>query len=76
MATIDDLGKSITEMSRSELQALILERRTGLRTKIERSNPSKSKKVVKPKKTISLESLINGMTKADKAKLIAELGAM
>lgn len=76
MATIDNLGKSITEMSSAELQALILARRTGLRTKLERPNPTKSKKTEKPKKTINLESLINGMSKDDKAKLIAELGAM
>ena len=76
MATIDNLGKSITEMSSVELQALILSRRTGLRTKLERPNPTKSKKSDKPKKTINLESLINGMTKEDKLKLIAELGSM
>lgn len=75
MATIDNLCKSISEMSRAEVQALILERRTNLRTKPDK--PARAtKQSNKPKKTINLESLINGMTKEDKAKLIAELGAM
>jgi hypothetical protein len=74
MATIDNLCKSILEMTKEEIMALILERRQGLRTKVEKQ-PRQTKPKAKPK-TINLESLINGMSKSEKAKLLAELGAM
>jgi hypothetical protein len=74
MATIDNLCLSILEMPRDQVMALILERRQNLRTKPDKQ-PSKAKSKAKPK-TINLESLINGMSKEAKMKLIAELGAM
>lgn len=61
-------------MPRDQVMALILERRQNLRTKPDKQ-PSKTKTKAKPK-TINLESLINGMSKEAKMKLIAELGAM
>jgi hypothetical protein len=76
MATIDDLAKSITQMTREELEALIIKNRKNLRTKVETKKAKTVRIASEKKEEKSLTSLINGLTNEQKAQLLEELGAM
>lgn len=76
MATIDNLNKSISQMTQSELMDLISERRKGLRTRIETKAAKVTREKKEKKSTISMTSLLSGMTAEQRNQLLTELGAM
>ena len=71
MATIDDLRKSITEMSDDELFNLHREVRQSRRTSKRVTKPAK-----KTKKEINVVEMVKGMSEEDRRKLISELEGM
>jgi len=72
MTTIDDLNKSISEMTQSELESLILERRKNLRTTRESKSTKAARDKKEKKSVINISALSNDMKK----QLLAELGGL
>jgi len=71
MATIDDLRKSITEMSDDELFNLHREVRQSRRTSKRVTKPTK-----KTKKEINMVEMVKGMSEEDRRQLLKELEEM
>ena len=71
MATINDLRKSITEMSDDELFKLHREVRQSRRTSKRVTKPTK-----KTKKEINVVDMAKGMSEEDRRELIKELEGM
>lgn len=76
MATIDDLNKSISQMTNEELEALIIERRKKLRTRTESKAAKTTRENKEKKETKSVKTMLSGLTSDQRAQLLAELGAM
>jgi len=71
MANIDNLLKSISEMSDNELESRIIDVRKSIRTKKAGKKVSSAKQ--SQPKGDNLISLLTGMSPEDKAALVAEL---